>query len=168
MAVAVSATGTATYNASAATQNYTFTVNASDTLAVFYLVQDATQTITSVNWDSAGTNQACTLVGSKSCPTATNGAVYIYAVVSPTSGTKNLKVVQTATGLSAELQSYTGTPTSSVAAACTNVLTANGTAGISASFGTAAQSGVSGDMYVSAYVAGTIVSVNQTQIYLLS
>lgn len=174
MAVAVVDTGTATYKASATTQNFTFTVSATATLAVFYLAQDATQSITSVTWDQGGTNQACTLVGSKSCPTASHGAVYIYAVVNPTSGTsKTLRVVNgTATGVGAEMQSYSGTETSSVAAACTNVLTANGTTsgtGVAANVGTASQSGVSGDMYVSCYTTdvGAINSVNQTQIYRL-
>jgi hypothetical protein len=170
MAVAAVDTGTATYNASALTQNFTFTVSATATLAVFYIAQDATQSITSVNWDSAGTNQVCTLVGSEPCPVASNGKIYIYAVVNPTSGaSKNLKVVNgTATGTSAELQSYSGTVTSSVAAACTNVLVANGTTPAGA-VGTAAQSGASGDMYVSAYVTnGTINSLSDTTIYLLA
>jgi hypothetical protein len=169
MSVAVSATGTATYNGSATTQNYTFTVNSGDSLALFLIAQDATESITSVNWDSAGTNQPCTVVASKSTPTATHGAIYLYAVVNPTSGTKNLKVINgTATGTSAEMQSYTGTVTTSVAAACTNVLTANGGA-VSGTFGTAAQSGASGDMYVSGYVtADSITSVQQTSIYLLA
>jgi hypothetical protein len=171
MAVAVSSTGTAVYNTSAATQNYTFTVNASDTLAVFFIAQDATQTITSVTWDSGGTNQACTLVGSEPCFTATHGKIYIYAVVNPTSGTKTLSVVQgTATGLSAELQSYTGTVASSVAAACTNVLVAKAASALDATGtkGTAAQSGVSGDMYVSAYAtSSSFTTLSNTTIYAL-
>lgn len=169
MAVAPSATGTATYNASAATQNYTFTVNASDTLAVFWLAQDATQTITGVTWDQGGTNQPCTLVGSEPCPTAANGKIYLYAVVNPTSGTKQLRVIQTATGLGAEMQSYTGTVTSSVAAACTNALVANGSsAGGTANHGTAAQSGANGDMYISGYTNNSSInSVSDTSVYLL-
>lgn len=170
MAVAVVSTGTATYNSSATTQTYSFTVAAGSTLAVFFIVQDATQSITSVTWDQGATNQACTLVGSKSCPTATNGAVYIYAVVNPTTGgtAKTLQVINgTATGTSVEMQSYSGTATSSVSAACTHVLTANGSA-IGSTNGTAAQTGASGDMYVSAYVCGLINSVSDTQIYLLS
>lgn len=167
MAVAPSATGTAAYNASATTQNFNFTVNVGDTLAVFFIAQDATQSITSVTWDQGGTNQACTLVASKSCVTATNGAIYKYAVVNPTAGAKQLRVVNgTATGTSAEMQSYTGTVSSSVAAACTNALTAAANAGGSGTnVGTAAQSGVTGDMYVSAYVTNsTFSSVSDTSI----
>lgn len=165
MAVTVLDTGTAAYNASAATQNYTFTVSSGATLAVFFLAQDATQTISSVTWDQGTTNQACTLVGSEPCHTTTNGKVYIYAVVNPTaraSGT--LRVVQTATGLSAEMQSYTGTVSTSVAAACTNALVAQSTlAGATAS--TAAQSGVSGDMYIGLYVCPNVISaVSNTSI----
>lgn len=170
MAVAVVDTGTATYNsANVATQNYTFTVSAGATLAVFFIAQDNTQSVTSVTWDQGGTNQACTLVGSKSCPTASNGNILIYAVVNPTVGTsKTLSVVQgTSTACAAELQSYSGTVTSSVAAACTNVLTANGTT--TGNIGTAAQSGASGDMYISGYVCpNSISSVNDTQIFLLA
>lgn len=167
MAVAISATGTAVYNTTATTQNFTFTVNASDTLAVFYIVQDATQSVTSVTWDSGGTNQACTLVGSSSSTACT---VYVYARVNPTSGTKTFAFVNgSSTGVSAEMQSYTGTPTSSVAAACTNVLTAANTTGGSGNFGTAAQSGVTGDLYVSAYITqNDMVSVSNTQIYLIT
>jgi hypothetical protein len=171
MAVAVVDTGTAAYVASATTCNYTFTISGTATLAVAYIVQDATQSITSVTWDPTGANQPMTLVGSEPCPTATNGKVYIYALVSPTAGTsKTLRVINgTATGTSAELQTYSGTITSSVAAACTNALIANGTTAGAANFGTAAQSGTSGDMYVSAYVNnGSITSVSNTQIYLLA
>jgi hypothetical protein len=177
LGVAVSATGTATYNPSAATQdflaaNLLFTVGASDTLALFWIVQDATQTITSVTWDQGGTNQACTLIGSKACPTATNGAIYLYGRVNPTAGQKNLRVINgTATATSAEGQSYTGTVTSSVAAACTNVLSANGNVvgGTAGNHGTAAQSGASGDMYVSGYANNNAInSVSNTSVYLLS
>jgi|SRR5882724_246331 len=172
MAVTVVDTGTAAYNASATTQNFTFTVGATATLAVFYISQDATQTISSVTWDQGGTNQACTLVGSEPCPTAANGKIYIYAVVTPTSGaSKTLRVVNAvATGTSAELQSYAGTVTTSVATACTNALVANGTtSGAAQDLGTAAQSGANGDMYVSAYsTPAAIASVSDTQIYLLA
>jgi hypothetical protein len=170
VAVAPSATGTAAYNGSATTQNFAALINvgASDTLAVFWVAQDATQSITSVTWDSGGTNQACTLIGSKSCVTAAEGKIYLYAVVNPTPGSKTLKVVNgTATGTSAMAQSYTGTVTSSAAAACTNALVANSDAG--GNFGTAAQSGASGDMYISGYVSnGTINSVSNTSVYLLA
>lgn len=168
MTVAVVDTGTAAYVAAATTQDYTFTVSATATAAIFLINQDATQSITSVTWDQGNTNQACTLVGSISCPTASQGKSYIYALVNPTAragGT--LRIVSgTGTGTSCELQSYSGTNTASVAACFTNALTANGTAVANpTTAGTAAQSGVSGDMYVSTYVnAGTISSVNQTSI----
>jgi hypothetical protein len=166
MAVAASATGTAAYSAAASPRTFTFTVNASDTLALFFIVADTAPVITSVTWDSGGTNQACTQVATRACSTATNGTVWIYAVVNPTSGTKTLSVAFTGTvGISAEMQSYTGSVTTSVAAACTNALTGQGT---SATASTAAQSGVSGDMYVSAYVSGVINSVSNTSIYLLA
>lgn len=167
MAVAVSSTGTAVYSAAASPRTFTFTVNSGDTLAVFFIVADAAPVITSVTWDSGGTNQACTLVGTKADTTTTSGTVWIYAVVNPTSGvSKTLSVVFTGTvGISAEMQSYIGTVTTSVAAACTNVLTANG---LGTTAATAAQSGASGDMYVSAYVSATINSVNNTSIYLLA
>jgi hypothetical protein len=169
MAVAVVDTGTAAYDTSATTCDFTFTVSSGATLAVFYIAQDATQTISSVTWNQGGTNQTCTLVGSEPCPTAANGKVYIYAVVNPTVGaSKTLRVVNAvATGTGAELQSYSGTVTSSVAAACTNALVANG-AGINGNGGTAAQSGANGDMYVSAYVTALISSLSDTSIYLLS
>lgn len=169
-AVTVSATGTATYNSTATTQDFTFSVNASDTLAIFFIAQDITQGITSVTWDNGGTNQAATVIGSKSDPTATTGAIYLYGVVNPTSGTHTLRVVNAlTTPESAELQSYTGTVTTSVVAACTNVLTLNGTTGAGADVGTAAQSGVSGDMYISGYVSGgAINSVSDISIYILA
>ena len=170
MAVAVSATSAAAYNASAATQNFTFATGpaSGDTLAIFYIAQDATQTITSVTWDQGGTNQACTLIGSEPCSTAANGKIYLYGVVNPTAGaSKVLRVVNgTATAVGACMQSYKGTITSSVAAACTNALVANGT-GSAAAHGTAAQSGSSGDMYISGYVAGVISAVSNTSIFLL-
>lgn len=169
MAVAVSATGTATHNVGAATQTYTFTVNASDTLAVFIIQQDnaSANAISTVTWDQGGTNQACTLVGNRTLSTATNGSINVYAVVNPTSGTKTLQVVQAlGQGMSAELQSYTGTVTTSVAAACTNALTNAGTTvGTNTNQGTVAQTGVTGDMYVSAYcVNGTVNSVTDNVI----
>lgn len=174
MAVAVSATSAVIYNASAATQNFTFVIgpNSGNTLALFFIAQDATQTITSVTWDQGGTNQSCTLIASEPDPTAALGKIYIYGVVNPTPGaSKILRVVNgTATGVSACMQSYTGSVSSSIAAACTNALVANGTTtGSPQSVGTAAQSGASGDMYISAYVApATIGSVSDTQIYLIS
>lgn len=171
MAVAVSATGTATYNSTATTQNFTFTVNSGDTLVVFWICQDITQTISSVTWDQGGTNQAATLIVSESDPTATNGSIALYGVVNPTAGTKTLRVVNAlTTGESAMAQSYTGTVTSSVSSACTNPLVANGhqVAGI-IQIGTAAQSGVSGDMYISGYTTiGSMTSVSNTQVYLLA
>lgn len=167
MAVAVIDTGTAAYNASALNQDFTFTVSSGSTLAVFYIVQDVSQTITSVTWDNGGTNQACTLVSSQTCA---NGKVYIYAVVSPTVGaSKTLRVVNgTATGVSCELQSYSGTVISSVAAAANNPLGATGST--TGNVGTAAQSGANGDMYVSAYLSnGTLGSpFNGNQIYVLA
>lgn len=169
MAVAVSATGTAVYKTSATTQTFTtFTVNASDTLAVFWIMQDATQTISSVHWDSTGTNQTCTLITSEACTTASSGKVYLYAVVNPTSGTHTLSVVNAvATGTAAQLQSYTGTDTSgSVATVCTNALVANGNASPMA---TAAQTGVAGNMFIAGYTTpGVISSVNNTTVFNLS
>ncbi|HXB11919.1 MAG TPA: hypothetical protein VNZ45_08045 [Bacteroidia bacterium] len=171
MAVAVKDTGTAVYNTTAVTQTYTFTVSSGATLAVFFIVQDVTQSITSVTWDSGGTNQACTLIGSKSDPTASLGAVYLYGRINPTVGTnKTLSVVNgVTTGESAEMQSYSGTVTSSVAAACTNVLTANGTTAGTQSVGTAAQSGANGDYYISGYMTpGGISALSNITIYNLS
>jgi hypothetical protein len=168
MAVAPLDTGTAAYNAGATTQNYTFTISSGATLAVFLLVtDDFSSTITSVTLDPTGANQSCALVGSETCTTAASGGAFIYAVVNPTVGaSKQLRVVQSlARGFSAEMQSYTGTVTSSVAAACTNALVANGTNSGTASHGTAAQSGANGDMYVSVYsFGGTINSVSDTSI----
>lgn len=171
MAVAVVDTGTAAYHTTAVTQNYTFTVSSGATLAVFFIGQDTSVSITSVTWDSGGTNQACTQIG-----TVANGSfdcsVFIYAVVNPTVGSsKTLQVVNSSTTAeSAQLQSYSGTKTSSATAACTNVLTASGTSGGTASnVGTAAQSGANGDMYVSCYATtGGINSVSDTQVFLES
>lgn len=170
MAVAVKDTGTATYNGTAATQNFTFTITSGATLAVFFIAQDVTQSITSVIWDQGGTNQACTLIGSEPRLSAA-GSLYLYGLVNPTIGTGlTLRVVNAVTTPeSAEMQSYTGTVTSSVASACTNALNANGTtAGTALNSGTAAQSGANGDMYISGYTAGIINSVSDTSIYLLS
>lgn len=174
MSVAVVDTGTAVYDSSnIATQTFTFTVSSGATLAVFFLCQDSELNITSVTWDNGGTNQACQLIGSKALNSiSSNGSVSAYAVVNPTVGTsKTLSVVQGASGaISAELQSYSGTVTTSVAAACTNFLSAAGNVGSGTSnVGTAAQSGSSGDMYVSAYGdAGSVNSLSDTSIYLLS
>lgn len=168
MAVVPVDTGTATYNTSATTQNFTFTIGATATLAVALVVQDATQSVTSVTWDPAGANQAFTLIGSEPLPTSTNGKCYLYGLVNPTAGaSKTLRVINgVAAGTSCEMQSYSGTVTSSVAASCTNALVANGTmTSTPANIGTAAQSGANGDMYVGLYGStGTINSVSDTSI----
>ena len=157
MAVGVLDTGTPTYQTAATTHNYTYTISSGATLAVFFVVQDATKAITSVTWDQGGTNQACTLIGSQT--NGTNGAVYLYGLLNPTVGaSKTLAVVQVSGATSSCMQTYTGTVTSSVAAAATNVLVANGA---TATAGTAAQSGANGDMYISLYTANGTLSNSQ-------
>jgi hypothetical protein len=173
MSVSVSVNNIPTYNSTAAaTQTFaSLVVNTGDTLALFTLPQDVTQTITSVTWDQGGTNQACTLVGSEPCPTAANGKVYIYAVVNPTAGTKSLQVVQSvAAAMGCIMQTFKGTITTSVAAACTNALVANGTTGAAnAAVGTAAQSGSAGNAYVSGYICqGGITTTSDFGITLLA
>jgi hypothetical protein len=151
MAVLVSSTGTAVYNFLATTQNFTFTVNVGDTLAVFYVGQDDNvSNILSATWDTGGTNQACTLIGSKTVPSG-GLEVFAFGVVNPTPGTHVFTVtIHVATDIGCCFQSYTGTSTASVGDACVNFLAANGnTTGI---IGTAAQSGAAGDLYVSTYL----------------
>jgi len=172
MAVTVSQTGTATWNNASATQDYTFTVAGGDQLAIFYIIQDnaSGNAISSVTWDNGGTNQACTLIATQVLPTATNGSVNVYGVLNPTSGTKTLRVSQALNvGMTAEMQTYLGCITTSLAAACVNPLTASGTTvGANTLQGTAAQSGASGDMYVSAYVTpAAVVGLSDTTIYSL-
>jgi hypothetical protein len=93
--------------------------------------------------------------------------VSIWAVVNPTPGAKTLSVVQAlGQAMTAEMQTYIGTVTTSVAAACINAQT---TANSNQNSSLPAIAGTTGDMAVGAFVTiGTINSINQTQIWLLN
>lgn len=81
----------------------------------------------SVHWDSAGTNQAMTLITSVQSSANTNVFTLIYGLVNPTVGAKTLHAAWT-NGCPAVLNAiaFSGTVTSSVAAAFTNAATNNG------------------------------------------
>lgn len=81
-----------------------------------------------VNWDSTGTNQAMTLIGSGNTTTNTC-SVQFYGLIAPTSGNKTLRVAWTAgtSGHNSWCSDFTGVNQTSVAAAFTLATNATGT-----------------------------------------
>ena len=165
--VTVSVTNTATYNAGANPQNFTFTVNGGDQLAVFYIVQDSANAnaITGVVWDQGGTNQTCTLV--KAQANGTNGSVNAYAVVNPQPGTLTLQVTQQlGQGMTAECVTYLNVANTSVASACTQAASATTT---NQTITATTLTGATGDMSVALFAnVGTWSSNTDTLIYSLA
>lgn len=165
MAVAVDATGTAqgtTTSTKVTSFNYTgITVGASATALVFVVTigddVSAAPTNISVVWDSGGTNQTMTLLTSKADPSAgANGnQVFIYGLRNPTAGNKTLAVSWTTSlWFAGNAISFTGSETSSDAAAFphTNTATGAGTTSLSISITSA----------VGNWTVGGYVSLNGT------
>lgn len=167
MAVAVSATGTAAYNSTgASTQTFTFSVNSGDALAVFFICTDsaASSNISSVTWDSGGTNQTCSSIASAKCTTNGNGSINAWGVVQPASGTLTLQVVQNLSyAMSANMQTYTGVASTSMATA---VSQGSGVATSNQTISAPSVTGASGDMNVAAFMGiGSFTANSDTLIY---
>lgn len=125
MAVAVSAHTAMTGATSTAGGSVALsaTVNVGDTLLIVGMEMDtSTPGTATANWDTAGTNQAMTLIGTVQTNSAgaTPMSVALFGVVNPTSGTKNFTGVFSSGGIKNCYLlgvSFTGTSTVSVAAA---------------------------------------------------
>ena len=150
------------------------TVGASATcLWVAVEVDTTTVGAWTVTWDSAGTAQVMTQVGSNISQGGGSALTLAqFVLVNPTTGTKNLKIVGASIAGAPNMYvagaSFTGTATASVAAATEGAATANdgGTTGTTASV-TTGVSIPSGDMAVAGFVidtAGSISSTNGTNI----
>jgi len=167
--VTISQTNTATYNAGATTQDFTFTVASGDQLAVFFIIQDSANSnaISSVTWDAGGTAQACTLVKGQVCSSLTNGSVNAYAVVNPTPGTLILEIKQALSqGMTAECVTFINVANASVATACTQAASA---ATSNQTIAATTITGAQGDMSVAAFMnIGTWTANTDTLIYSLS
>lgn len=68
----------------------TITLNASTTQLFVGITYDSSATVTSVTWDQGGTNQAMTEIVARS---SSNYHSHLYGLLSPTAGTKTLRVV---------------------------------------------------------------------------
>lgn len=125
------------------------TVGASATfLLVMISVDNTSPGVPTAHWDSAGTNQAMTQVGS-TITNATGGfSLCFMGLVNPTAGSKTLTFAFGTSGNNAYAagESFTGTVTSSVAAATEGAATATGNSTTAAA--TTAVSIPSGDMAV--------------------
>jgi hypothetical protein len=121
MAVAVDAQTTAstTLNSTTSGTSALLTVGAGATALLGILCMEQATTAQTMHWDSTGTNQAMTLLGSVA---GTDGWVYLFGLVNPTVGNKTLATSWTTTCFIASLDavSFTGTDTASVAAAFQN------------------------------------------------
>lgn len=112
--------------------NTTMTVGSGSSRALLCLVAwdktFATPGTITVNWDSTGTNQAMTLIGSGNTSTNTC-SVQFYGLIAPTSGNKTFRVAWTVG--TAEVvtwcSDFTGVNQTSVANAFTLATNANGT-----------------------------------------
>lgn len=132
------------------------TVGASDTFLLFAISADSvTPGAATATWDTGGTNQAMTSLGAiVTNATTTNECLALFGVVNPTVGAK--KFAWTFPGQSTAVNSYhfavsfTGTETSSVAAATEGYQTASAASGASATV-TSSASIPTGDMAVAAY-----------------
>lgn len=131
------------------------TVGASDTFLLLAIECDtSTPGTPTAHWDSAGTNQAMTLIGTVTNSTATVQSLSLFGLVSPTTGAKLFS--WTFPGQAVSVNSYhfgvsfTGTETSSVAAATTGFATGQGATGANSTV-TSAASIPSGAMAVAAY-----------------
>jgi hypothetical protein len=99
------------------------TVAVGDTFLLFGVEEDtSTPGTVSAHWDTAGTNQAMTLIGSVQTNSAgaTPMSVALFGLVNPTSGAKNFSATFSSGGTTACYLlgvSFTGTSTVSVAAA---------------------------------------------------
>src|SRR6266704_349235 len=95
-------------------------------IAVVTWVNTATPTSPSANWDTAGTNQAMTQIGS----TIANGSdvhCALFGLVAPTSGAKNFTITWTnACGCYVDLIAFTGVDQTSVAVAFPHFNSATG------------------------------------------
>lgn len=97
MAVAIDAIGTEVTSNSVATKSLTtLTVGSGANRALIVgMTLQSTATAVTVHWDTAGTNQSMTLIGSKAA--ASVCTVYLFGLVAPTSGNKTLTASWTGT-----------------------------------------------------------------------
>lgn len=98
-----------------------FTVNVGDNAALVGVVTQHAASAMAAHWDSTGTNQPMTLIGSKS--DASNIlTVWLFAILNPTTGTHTLNMTWTGTSdIAVSLISFQNVDTSSLANAFKNV-----------------------------------------------
>lgn len=132
MAVTLDSSGTQASSGTAVTSvNYSgITVGSPANPALIFLVSTSggtsLTTSPSATWDSGGTNQAMTLLGSNTVTTH-NGSIYIFGLRNPTPGTKTLAVSWTNSSQYAMCAiSFGGVNQSSDAAAFPNAATNSG------------------------------------------
>jgi hypothetical protein len=117
MAVALDANAVTAFNISATTSatNTTLTVGAGATALLGFLIQETACTAQTMHWDSTGTNQAMTLIGSS---VGANGWIYLFGLVNPTTGNHTLSSSWTTSCFQGVLSacSFTGTATTFAAA----------------------------------------------------
>lgn len=168
MAVTVSIVGT-TEDSGTPAQTYTYTsipVASGDTLlAVFIVVSRYVFGNMSAVWDSGGSNQTMTNIGRNH---STNVGVYLFAILNPTAGSKNLAFDWTPSGTNAvpsiNAISFKGTTISSITAACVDDGGNNGT---STTPTTPTVTGSADGYYISGYAAeANFNSVSDNQLML--
>lgn len=133
MAVAVDAVSTAVTNSGTAVTsfdqaNLTITAALSNPVLLYWAFTDTTATSLTLHWDSAGTNQLMTLIGQSAAVTGV-GIAYLFGLINPTSGAKNLHATWTTSGeCSLFGASWSGVSQTSIASAFPNFNSATGNA----------------------------------------
>lgn len=154
------------------TQSFTYTgitVQTGDTLLIFCFVLSNAGIFggnLTLNWDSGGTPQAMTQIDNNA--SGASPKVFLFGLVNPTPGNKSLSVSWVASGLNSthteNAISFTGTVTTSVAAAA---LTDGGAGGTGTALTTPTVTGNVNDYYVSGYAgASNLSSVSDNQLML--
>jgi hypothetical protein len=89
--------------------------------------------ITVCNWDSGGTPQAMTQIGTIQAESDNLGSATLFALINPTAGAKNISVTWTnSVSWTIGLASFTGADQGSVAGTCINFVSGNPTTGTAA------------------------------------
>lgn len=159
-----SATDSGTGQTSATHGNLTVGSSLSNGALLFIAVFD-TQTVSNValHWDSAGTNQAMTLIGSQ-VSTGAHGFAFLFGLLAPTSGNKTLNCTwTTAAEVSLFGCSWTGVDQTSVAVAFPHFNSAVG----SSTAPSVTITSATGNAVVGAFShQDPLSSVNNTQLYI--